>query len=160
MLFIPPSIPTSGSYKITPNVDSSRLQESVLSKLGSIESLRYKFWSQLSELMQAKKPQNELYWSEKKAYLYETLNLLDLYSAHGKAYCALKYWSVLGQLLSHSPFDFTFEGSGESVATVEIIMSRYAYAFAQLACLEEPYSHLLVYKNNSTALAEKITEIM
>lgn len=58
------------------------------------------------------------------------MNLLDIYSEHGKVYCALKYWSVLGQLLSHSPFDFTFEGSGEAVATVEIIMSRYAYAFA------------------------------
>ena len=111
-------------------------------------------------MQQGRKLQNSKFWSEKKAYLYEGLNLLDLYSDYGKVYCALKYWSVLGQLLSHSPFDFTFEGSGESVATVEIIMSRYAYSFTLLACQEERVSSLAIYKNNQVALADKITEIM
>jgi hypothetical protein len=46
------------------------------------------------------------------------------------------------------------------VATVELIMSRYAYVLAQLASQEERAAELLIYKNNQTALADKVTEIM
>jgi hypothetical protein len=81
-----------------------------------------------------KKLQQKKFWTEKKAYLYETLNLLDYFSKYGNTYCGLKYWSVLGNELGHSPINITFESSGESVATVEIIMSRYAYSLGLLAC--------------------------
>lgn len=81
-----------------------------------------------------KKLQNKQFWMEKKAYLYETLNILGYFSAYGNTYCGLRYWSVFGNDMGHCPFNIVFESSGESVATVEIIVSRYAYAFALLAC--------------------------
>lgn len=59
MLFIPPSIPTSSSYKITSNVDSAKMPQAAVDKLTSIESLRYQFWSQLTQIMhQPKKLQS------------------------------------------------------------------------------------------------------
>jgi hypothetical protein len=78
MLFNPPSIPTSSSYKIIGNINTNKVNTNIISKVTSTESLRYQFWTYLTELMNSsKKLQNERFWIEKKAYLYETLNLLD-----------------------------------------------------------------------------------
>lgn len=55
MLFVPPSIPTSSSYKITSNIESSGVSQAVVEKITSIESLRYAFWSQLAQLIHQSK---------------------------------------------------------------------------------------------------------
>ena len=161
MLFNPPSLPTSSSYKIIGNINTNKVNTNIISKVTSTESLRYQFWTQLTELMNSsKKLQNERFWIEKKAYLYETLNLLEQFSEYGNIYCGLKYWSVFGNDLGHSPCHIVFEGSGECVATAELIMSRYAYAFALLACQQDRYNQFAVYKNNPAAIIDKTSEII
>lgn len=161
MLFIPPSIPTSSTYKIMSNLDISKVDTTIRSELASLESLRYHFWSSLTHLMQSpKKLQNAKFWMEKKAYLYETINLLKHFTQYGNMYCQLSYWSVFGNELGHCPFNVAFASSGESVATVEIILSRYAYSFALLASQKDIYCQLEVYRNNKTAIIDKIKEIM
>lgn len=161
MLFIPPSIPSSSSYKILSNINPQLANKDIIAKITNTESLRYLFWSQLSQLAHSnKKLQAETFWNEKKAYLYETFNILGYFSQFGNIYCGLKYWSVLGNELGHSPIHFTFESSGDSLATVEIIFSRYAYVFAMLMSQQDRYSQFAIYKNNLTALSDKTQEML